>query len=98
MSLDRLSEALVQERLGALPEWALGAGRLKRELSFRDFNSAFAFMTAVALKAEKLDHHPDWTNVYNRVTIELWTHDAGGLTEKDFELARFVDVASQRFR
>ncbi|NMG45785.1 4a-hydroxytetrahydrobiopterin dehydratase [Aromatoleum toluvorans] len=79
--------------LATLPEWALVAGRdaITRSIRFKDFNAAFAFMTRVALKAEKMDHHPEWFNVYNRVDITLSTHDAGGLTERDVALARFID-------
>jgi 4a-hydroxytetrahydrobiopterin dehydratase len=64
---------------------------LRKTFGFADFVEAFAWMTAVALVAEKLDHHPDWTNVYHRVDVALWTHDAGGITERDFELAAAMD-------
>ena len=67
--------------------WEVRGGKLHREFRFADFVSAFAFMAAVALVAERSDHHPEWSNVYNRVVIDLSTHDAGGLTAKDFELA-----------
>ena len=67
-----------------------------RELVFPDFNRAFAFMTQVALAAEKADHHPEWSNVYNKVRITLSTHDAGGVTQKDLDLARFIDAAYAR--
>jgi 4a-hydroxytetrahydrobiopterin dehydratase len=83
-----LSDAEIQTRLTDLPGWQRVDGRLRRELRFPDFSAAFGFMARFALAAEKLDHHPDWSNVYNRVTIELHTHDAGGLTALDFELAR----------
>jgi len=68
---------------------------IKRTLTFQNFQQAFAFMTQIALVAEKMDHHPDWTNVYNRVEIKLWTHDAGGLTEKDLRLAKAISDAYQ---
>lgn len=64
---------------------------IRATLKFRDFSEAFAFMTRVALLAEKLDHHPEWTNVYSRVEIVLTTHDAGGVTAKDIELATLID-------
>ena len=64
---------------------------ITREFVFKDFNQAFAFMTRIALAAEKRDHHPEWSNVYNKVRITLSTHDAGGVTGKDLELARFID-------
>jgi 4a-hydroxytetrahydrobiopterin dehydratase len=84
----KLEESEIRSKLSELPEWELVEGKLRRSFKFADFVQAFRFMTAVALVAEKLDHHPDWSNVYNRVTIELVTHDAGGVTELDFELAQ----------
>jgi 4a-hydroxytetrahydrobiopterin dehydratase len=83
----RLSDSDVNDRLAALPGWELRDGTLHRELTFASFVEAFSFMTAVALVAQRMDHHPDWTNVYNKVTIRLSTHDAGGVTENDFALA-----------
>jgi 4a-hydroxytetrahydrobiopterin dehydratase len=74
-------------------------GKLHRELAFADFAQAFAFMTDVAREAEALQHHPEWFNVYNRVVIDLTTHDAGGITTLDFELARRAeDLAARRAR
>jgi 4a-hydroxytetrahydrobiopterin dehydratase len=80
----------------ALPEWQTVDGRdaITRAFKFADFNAAFGFMTRVALAAEKLDHHPEWTNVWNRVEITLSTHDAGGLTQRDVELATIIDRLS----
>jgi 4a-hydroxytetrahydrobiopterin dehydratase len=75
-----------------LPNWTLAGGKLRRELRFADFVEAFGFMTRVALVAEAMGHHPDWSNVWNRVTIELTTHDAGGLTDLDLQLARRIDA------
>lgn len=83
-----------------LPGWHFDAergGTIKREFKFADFVQAFAFMTRVALVAEKHDHHPEWSNVYNRVSITLTTHDAGGLTMKDVALARAADDAYAAF-
>ncbi|HYB44000.1 MAG TPA: 4a-hydroxytetrahydrobiopterin dehydratase [Candidatus Methylomirabilis sp.] len=77
----------VQARLRSLPGWELKDGKLHRMFSFKDFVQAFAFMTDMAQEAEALGHHPDWCNVYNRVTIDLVTHDAQGVTALDFELA-----------
>jgi len=71
---------------------------ITRDLVFPDFNHAFAFMTQVALAAEKADHHPEWSNVYNKVRVTLSTHDAGGVTQKDLDLARFIDTAYARFK
>ena len=82
--------------LASLPGWSRGEGRdcLVRTFQFKDFNEAFGFMTRVALKAEALDHHPEWSNVYGRVDVLLTTHDAGGVTELDLRLARFMDEAA----
>ena len=79
--------------LDGLPSWKPVEGRdaLTRTLKFTDFSEAFGFMTRVALAAEKLDHHPEWSNVWNRVEITLSTHDAGGLTERDLKLAKIID-------
>jgi 4a-hydroxytetrahydrobiopterin dehydratase len=71
---------------------------ISREFVFPDFNRAFAFMTQVALAAEKADHHPEWSNVYNKVRVTLSTHSAGGVTEKDLDLARFIDEAYARLK
>jgi len=83
----RLSEDEIRERLDRLEDWTIVNGKLHREFSFESFVAAFSFMTALALVAEKMDHHPEWFNVYNRVVIDLTTHDVGGLSEKDFEFA-----------
>ena len=84
------------EALKALPGWSAVEGReaVTRTFRFADFNAAFGFMTRAALMAEKLDHHPEWFNVYNRVEVTLATHDAGGVTELDLTLARFLDAAA----
>lgn len=89
----RTLEPISPSDLASLTAWTLAAdGRsLSRRLEFADFQEAFAFMTRVALRAEQMDHHPDWRNVWRRVDISLSTHDAGGLTRLDFELARFID-------
>jgi len=80
--------------------WSRDAGRdaIQREFVFADFNRAFAFMTQVALAAEKADHHPEWSNVYNKVRVTLTTHDAGGVTQKDLDLARFADEAYAKLK
>ena len=74
-------------RVRDLPGWELDEGKLHREFLFDDFVAAFGFMSCAALIAEKMDHHPEWSNVYNRVDVRLTTHDAGGVTELNFELA-----------
>ncbi len=85
-----------RQALAELPHWTLDASgkSIARDLRFADFNAAFGFMTRVALIAEKMDHHPEWSNVYNRVSVRLTTHDAGGLTQKDIALARAVDAVA----
>ena len=83
--------------LKRLPGWAKVAGdrdAISRTFKFKDFNAAFGFMTRVALMADKLDHHPEWFNVYNRVEVTLTTHDADGVTESDVALATFMDEAA----
>lgn len=95
----KLSDAEVSQRLGTLPGWSVKAGKLHRELTFADFTQAFAFMSDVAQEADALDHHPEWFNVYNRVVIDLTTHDAGGITALDFDLAgRAEGHAARRTR
>ena len=82
--------------LATLEGWTEMAGRdaIGKSFKFADFNQAWGFMTRVALAADKADHHPEWSNVYNKVEIVLSTHDAGGLSEKDVALARFIDEAA----
>jgi 4a-hydroxytetrahydrobiopterin dehydratase len=92
----RLTDEEVQRRLGTLPGWELKDGKLRRTFVFKDFAEAFAFMTDVAREAEALNHHPEWSNVYNRVTMDLVTHDPPGLTALDFELARKAQTSALR--
>jgi 4a-hydroxytetrahydrobiopterin dehydratase len=87
----RLTDSDVAARLATLPQWIVADGKLHRELRFASFVEAFGFMAALALVAERMDHHPEWSNVYNRVVIDLTTHDAQGLTGLDFELAAAAD-------
>ena len=84
--------------LTRLPGWRAAEGRdaIVKEYRFRDFNAAFGFMSRVALYAERHDHHPEWSNVYNRVVATLTTHDAGGVSEKDVALAHFMDEAGDK--
>ncbi|MBF0665157.1 MAG: 4a-hydroxytetrahydrobiopterin dehydratase [Brevundimonas sp.] len=87
----------VDQVLAALPAWSAHPGdrpAIARKLEFADFNAAFGFMTRVALRADKVDHHPEWFNVYNRVEVVLTTHDAGGVTQRDLDMARFIDEAA----
>lgn len=92
--MTRLDEKSRAEILAGLPGWRALDNRdaIAKTFTFKDFNAAFAFMTRVALKAETMDHHPEWFNVYNRVEVTLSTHDAGGLTEKDVMLARAMEA------
>jgi 4a-hydroxytetrahydrobiopterin dehydratase len=87
MAATKLNDAQVAAELAKLPGWAVQDGKLRRVFAFKDFTHAFAFMTAVALTAESMNHHPDWSNSWNKVTIELVTHSAGGLTANDVDLA-----------
>ena len=87
----RLNDQQVTEGLARLPGWELRDGKLHRALRFADFVEAFGFMSRVALAAERMDHHPEWFNVYNRVVIDLRTHDCDGISDRDFELALKID-------
>lgn len=94
----RLASQEIRQELAKLDGWELTASEtaIRRQFRFRDFSEAFGFMSRVALAAEKLDHHPDWSNVYNRVEVVLTTHDTGGLTELDFKLAAAMDKLATR--
>ena len=98
MPVDRrpLSPDEVSDLVAALDGWELDGAALRRQLVFDSFVQAFGFMAQVALIAERLDHHPNWSNVYNRVDIAITTHDAGGLTALDFEFVRRVDAVLTR--
>ena len=96
-SLRALTEPEVLDRISIVngsrhDGWQLVDGKLQRTFVFTDFVAAFGFMTRVALLAEKMDHHPEWFNVYNRVRVELTTHDVGGISTRDFELAAAMDA------
>lgn len=93
MPIAKLTDAQREAALADLPDWTLREDGLaiSRELKFADFNAAFGFMTRVALHADKADHHPEWSNVYNRVSITLTTHDAGGLSQRDVKMANWID-------
>lgn len=90
MERRKLNETEIKEGLKNLKDWEEKDGKLYCEIQFEDFNEAFSFMTAVAMKAEKMDHHPEWFNVYNKLRIWLHTHDAGGITGFDLEMAGFI--------
>ena len=90
----KLEPAAREAALKELPDWREVPGRdvIARKFEFKDFNTAFGFMTRVALLAERMDHHPEWMNVYRTVDVRLTTHDAGGLTEKDIRMAKAMDA------
>jgi 4a-hydroxytetrahydrobiopterin dehydratase len=93
--MKRLDDAAAQQQLQTLPHWrhqSERGGTISRDFAFADFVQAFGFMAQVALLAEQRNHHPEWSNVYNRVSITLTTHDAGGLSMHDIELARRIDA------
>ena len=87
----RLSESDIDEELKKLSGWDVKDGKLHKEFQFDNFNQAFGFMTRAAMEIEKMNHHPEWFNVYNRITVDLTTHDAGGITNNDVNLARILN-------
>jgi 4a-hydroxytetrahydrobiopterin dehydratase len=97
---EKLSDAARKAALASLEGWTEVNGRdaISRKFTFKDFNEAFGFMARAALIAEKLDHHPEWFNVYNRVEVTLATHDAGGVTERDVKLAQEMDRLAREAR
>ena len=95
MKYKKLSENELDETVRAMNGWELKDGKLKKSFRFSNFVEAFGFMTRIALEAEKINHHPEWSNVYNTVTIKLSTHDAGGITDYDVKLANIIDNINQ---
>ena len=87
----RLSQTEIDKHLEDLSGWSVINEKLHKEFEFESFNQAFGFMTRAAMEIEKMNHHPEWFNVYNRITIELTTHDAGGITKNDIDLAKILD-------
>ena len=87
----RLSEEEIDEELKNLPGWSVVNEKLHKEIEFESFNQAFGFMTRASMEIEKMNHHPEWFNVYNRLVIDLMTHDAGGITKNDINLARILN-------
>ena len=92
----KLSDAEISAAVAQLPGWSLVSGKLHREYKFAGFPEAFGFMATAAPTIQKMDHHPEWFNVYNRVTVDLSTHDAGGITQKDFALATLLEGIASR--
>jgi 4a-hydroxytetrahydrobiopterin dehydratase len=91
MRTENLPPEVVEDKLNGLADWELKEAKLHRQFIFGDFVEAFGFMSRVALLAEAANHHPEWSNVYNRVEIYLTTHDAGGITVRDFDLAKRIN-------
>ncbi len=87
----KLSELEITEELKKLEGWEIKDNKLHKEIQFESFNQAFGFMTRAAMEIEKMNHHPEWFNVYNRITVDLTTHDAGGITNNDVNLARILN-------
>ncbi|MCH8915494.1 MAG: 4a-hydroxytetrahydrobiopterin dehydratase [Thaumarchaeota archaeon] len=87
----RLSQTDIDEELKSLPGWSVVNEKLHKEFQFDSFNQAFGFMTRAAMEIEKMNHHPEWFNIYNKITIELTTHDAGGITKNDVNLAKILN-------
>jgi 4a-hydroxytetrahydrobiopterin dehydratase len=90
--IEKLSDDAVAQALGQLQGWTRNGDGIEKDWKLRDFTQAFGFMASVALLAEKADHHPEWSNVYNRIHIRLTTHDADGLSTRDFALAKQIDA------
>ncbi|HEX4808913.1 MAG TPA: 4a-hydroxytetrahydrobiopterin dehydratase [Bryobacteraceae bacterium] len=96
MVTPKLNDEELRTALFELKDWSLRNGKLHRDFKFADFVHAFGFMATTAIAIEKRNHHPEWSNVYNRVTVDLTTHDAGGITRKDVELAQLLDMVAAK--
>ena len=89
--MERLAQDQIDAALLRLPGWSVSDGKLHRDFEFASFNEAFGFMARAAMEIEKLNHHPEWFNVYNRLSVDLMTHDAGGITQNDVDLAAILN-------
>ena len=98
MSVPKLSVPELEAALAGLEGWSVVTGKLHKQYSFPDFVHAFGFMATAAMAIEKRNHHPEWCNVYNRVTVDLTTHDSGGITQKDIDLAKLLDQVAVRLQ
>ena len=87
----KLSSEQISEELKNLPGWSIKDEKLHKDFEFESFNQAFGFMTRAAMEIEKMNHHPEWFNVYNKLSVDLMTHDAGGITENDIQLAKILN-------
>jgi 4a-hydroxytetrahydrobiopterin dehydratase len=96
MAIPKLNDGELQAALSGMKDWSVRNGKLHREYKFADFVHAFGFMATAAIAIEKKDHHPEWCNVYNRVTVDLTTHDSGGITQKDIALAEMLDKVAAK--
>jgi 4a-hydroxytetrahydrobiopterin dehydratase len=96
MAAQKLTAEAIKTALKDLPAWSVQHEKLHREYKFPDFAHAFGFMAAAAIEIDKRDHHPEWLNVYNRITIDLTTHDSNGITQKDVDLARLLEQLSTK--
>ena len=96
MTITRATESEIQKAIAELDSWTVENDKLHREYKFRDFVQAFGFMAQAALLAERAAHHPEWFNVYKKVVVDLTTHEAGGITQKDFDLAREMEQIAER--
>lgn len=94
--MKKLTDPELAAALARLEGWKIEHGKLHREYKFADFPHAFAFMTAAAINIEKMNHHPEWFNVYNRVVVDLTTHDAGGITQRDVDLAHLLESFAKK--
>ena len=96
MTVSKATESEIQQAIAELGSWTVESGKLHREYRFRDFVQAFGFMAQVALLAERAAHHPEWFNVYNKVIVDLTTHEAQGITQKDLDLAREMEQIAEQ--
>ena len=94
---ERLSDAEIEQLMGSVPGWAIRSGKLHREFRFQNFNQAFGFIKRATLYSETMDHHPEWSNVYATVIVDLVTHSADGITKLDFDLAKKMNGISEEF-
>ena len=94
MGLEKLSSDVIENELKNLPGWSVVDGKLHKDFQFDDFIQAFGFMTRAAMHIEKMNHHPEWYNVYSKLVIDLTTHDAGGITNNDIKLAKILNSLS----
>ena len=92
----RLSSEQISDELKSLPGWSVKDEKLHKDFEFESFNEAFGFMTRAAMEIEKMNHHPEWFNVYNKLTVDLMTHDAGGITENDVQLAKILNLLEEK--